>query len=253
MSQTLEIPGSNQGGFADRLGAVIRRTGILSAGEFAKAINRSPGQAAMYGGAVGGLLGLGTTAAGNLLFRRGRKKSLIAGTLLGAGLGAGGFAGSSYLANNNARRQELDKLVAEGETRGYHKGYLNPQDVEVHPSVREPLFQKGASFSKRALFQQGGSGREDMAFITNRLMSASDIGDLERRHMLRLVQQLPQGRVSELASILRTAFGGGLGILIAKYLLGMNLGGSILMALVGGALGSRSSGRSRNAFGQTHF
>ena len=71
-----------------------------------------------------------------------------------------------------------------------------------------------------------------------------------KSEVLRILQQLDPRRLSEVHSLVRASAGAGIAFLLARYLLGLGMGGSTLMALIGGGLGAMSGGAAINAFGQ---
>ena len=136
---------------------------------------------------------------------------------LGAMLGAGALGGGSWLAGTlmNMKRKQLAKQ---------------------------------ASF-------YGNSGSSPESFISNKIALDSGLSFNEKTQLSGLIGQLSDGQTGELAKLLRTITGAGVGLVIAKYLLKLGLGGTILSTIIGGAIGSRMGGKSlsRDVFGNARL
>lgn len=139
-------------------------------------------------------------------------------------LGAGGAGGGAWLIGTlmNLRKQKLR---------------------EQHH------LQKAASF-------YGHSTTDPQAFILARVAQDPSIGFQAKSQISQSLDQLTAGQISDLAKLIRTAVGAGVGALVAKYLLRLGLGGTILGALVGGYTGSRFGGSKsieRDLFGNARL
>ena len=103
----------------------------------------------------------------------------------------------------------------------------------------------GRNYTKQA--SMGGSGSQIATMLSgDPSLSFSDKADLLRSiNLLNMMQQ------QQLASVLRTAGGAGVGALIAKFLLKMGAGGQVAGALIGGSMGrGYSNGFLRNKRGE---
>lgn len=192
---------------------------------------KDPMTQTLTGAGIGAMGGLGLALARRLLGHR--NAGLMNGLLAGAALGGITGAGGGWLYRNNVQRK--DYLNQLHETR-------NPVPAEYKRIDAKYQREKAAGF--------GGS---EQSFIINKLLSASDISDLQKRHMVNLVSQLSPQQASALSGALRRFTGGALGYFIAQYLLKFNLGGRILSAIVGGALIGSGRPANKNVFNQTVF
>lgn len=109
--------------------------------------------------------------------------------------------------------------------------------------------RKDALLNKRAFYV--AEGQDPLQYIQARLFEDGSLPPAQLAHLSQQVRQLPQGSLIKLADLLRTAVGGAVGYLVARFLLNMGGVGTTLLsglgALAGAASGSRTS---RNAFGQ---
>jgi len=89
--------------------------------------------------------------------------------------------------------------------------------------------------SKRAGWRMGNDGRQQVMEAIN---SAPGLSFQQRSQFMLGVSKLPDTQVNQLASLLRTATGFGVGALVAKFLSGAGLGGMLLGGLIGGVIGN---------------
>jgi len=108
--------------------------------------------------------------------------------------------------------------------------------------------------AKQASFY-GNSGSSPASFISNKIAQDGGLSFNEKTQLSGLIGQLSDGQTGELAKLLRTITGAGVGALIAKYLLKLGLGGTILSSILGGVVGSRLGGKSidRDVFGNARL
>jgi hypothetical protein len=97
--------------------------------------------------------------------------------------------------------------------------------------------------------ESGTNGSEALMDIQAKLYQDYSTTSQIKSEVLRLLQTLSPQQLSRVHSIVRSTAGAGIGFLLAKYLFGMGIGGSVLMGLLGGGLGMMSGGQSVNAFG----
>ena len=176
---------------------------------------RWPG--AGVGAVAGGLTGAGLGALYNYLMREPWDdtsiwKDAIRGGLYGGGLGvlAGWESGRDY------------------ENAGY--GHKTASAFSSNPYMPNSALDTPA------------------AIINNRIMADSLLSFDQRNQLMSLVSQLPSNALSQLAPMIAAATGAGVGALIAKYLLGMGITGTVIISILGGSLGNRLGQPSEPAF-----
>jgi hypothetical protein len=162
-------------------------------------------------GATGAIVG-GLAGAGSALVSGG---NIGRGTLTGAGTGLAGMLLASMYARNRLANTPAYQL----------------------PRPARPWEEKRAFASDPTMV------------IQQKLMSDGSLSYSDKSIILQQINQLDAGQKSHLADVLRTAMGAGIGVLIARYLLKFGIGGTALLGIIGGAVGSQYFGN-RNAYGQ---
>ena len=95
----------------------------------------------------------------------------------------------------------------------------------------------------------GVNGSEEMMDIQAKIFQDYSASSQIKSELIRLLQSLSPQQLSRVHSIVRGAAGAGIAYLLARYLLNLGVGGSTLMALLGGGIGMMSGGSPINAFG----
>jgi hypothetical protein len=171
----------------------------------------------LHGALAGGISAIGANALSSAFRRDGSPFSWWQAGLLGAGIGAGAAGGLGH---------------------GFQKGQQ---------------YYKSAA-SKKAFFLPGNKGegvQRNLSYVLGRLNSDTSVDPANKMQLISLVETLPSQDLSKLAGILRMVGGATAGFVIAKYLLGANIGGSMITSLIGGL--AAKPGPQKNAFGQTFF
>lgn len=81
-------------------------------------------------------------------------------------------------------------------------------------------------------------GFSDVAMINNKIMGDPTLDFQQRRQLMNLINQLPSTSISQLAPVVGSALGAGVGAIIAKYLLKMGITGTIITSILGSRFGS---------------
>lgn len=161
--------------------------------------------------------------------------------LIGALMGGAAGAGLGYLRGSNPLLWGLGGAAAGG-----LGSYLIGNAVSKH---RRSLESKQAAWY--AMDDEGGAnGSEEMMDIQAKLFQDYSASSQVKAELIRLLQSLDPRQLERVHSLVRGAIGGGAAFLVAKYLLGLGLGTSTLMGLIGGGMGMMSGQRPMNAFGQ---
>lgn len=173
-------------------------------------LGTNTGASALTGAGLGGALGAG--------------KALMTGgdvgknTAVGAGLGAAGMLLLSAFAKNRLNNTQWSQTA-----------------------LPEPPGRVKSSF-----YVAQSSATAD---LRNKLMQDSALGNADKTTLLNYVSQLSDNQKQDLSRLIGPVAGAGLGIVIARYLLGLGFGGTALLAIIGGAVGNSLAG-SRDAYGQ---
>lgn len=114
--------------------------------------------------------------------------------------------------------------------------------------LREKQMGKHASF-------YGNSSADPASYVSSRIALDSSLGFTEKTQLSGLVDKLSDGQTQELAKLLRAAGGAAIGALVAKYMLRLGLTGTVLSAILGGAIGSAWGNKSidRDVFGNARL
>lgn len=99
----------------------------------------------------------------------------------------------------------------------------------------------------KASFYMGGSDSD----VQSKVMGDNSLDPVDKTTLLHFVKQLAPDRKAELQHLIGTVSGAGVGLVIARFLLGLGIGGTALLSLVGAGVGRVMSGGSRNAFGRS--
>ena len=167
------------------------------------------------------------------------KISPSAGALVGAltTLTAGGIGGALY--NTFTKHRRIDPETGEeasllkdilygagiGGTAGGFLGYALGNDKQ------------------NAKTASAFDGFSDVAMINNKIMGDPTLDFQQRRQLMNLINQLPGTSISQLAPVVGSALGAGVGAIIAKYLLKMGITGTIITSILGSRFGSSLASR----------
>jgi hypothetical protein len=162
----------------------------------------------------------------NVAYHPGR--AILGGTALGGLVGAGFGA--------MTRRDPLHTALLGAVLGGAGSGVASGLTHLLNPPV------------KRAFYAQDENSNP-LQFIQAQLFGDRGMGSAEKASLMQSVGQLSPAQLQTLTQMLRTGVGASVGLLIARYLLRLGFTGSLLLALAGGALGSRMGRSPANAFG----
>lgn len=101
---------------------------------------------------------------------------------------------------------------------------------------------------KQAFYATGEES--PLAFVQQRLFADTSSDSRLRSFVLQSVGGLPPDQLQSLQRLLRGSVTGGAVYLVARYLLQLGVGGSTLLALLGGLAGARSGGGPRDVYGE---
>lgn len=143
------------------------------------------------------------------------RHSMLGSALLGAGIGGAGAYGLSSLmqGNMNAKRRAWKE---------------------------ERMRSKMASSSGGALDE-----------VARRLAADYSLSGGQKSLLIQMLESVSGHQAEALASALRFAGGASVGMLVARFLLGLGMGGSALMGILGGTGALAMLGGGQNAYGQT--
>ena len=105
----------------------------------------------------------------------------------------------------------------------------------------------GSAGVKRS-FYAGNTQSDPYQYIARALNSDNSYNMMEKQQLLPMVSRLAPQQMQELSGLLRGATAGGAIYLIARYLLNLGVGGSLVLSILGGSVFGNSS--TRNAYGQ---
>jgi hypothetical protein len=89
-----------------------------------------------------------------------------------------------------------------------------------------------------------GAMSDDKDYVRWRVLNDRGTSQHEKQSLLQAIGQLDSSDIGELANVLRTAIGAGVGVLVAKFLMKAGVGGMLMGALTGGFVGARLGGPS---------
>ena len=113
------------------------------------------------------------------------------------------------------------------------------------------LLMRNANLQKQAgFYAMGGSDSDPFSAIQARIFSDSTVPSDEKALLMSLLSQLSPHDASRLSEQVAGLVGAGVGAAVARFLLHMGIGGTALLGIVGGAVGSQFGGSPRNAYGQ---
>ncbi len=211
------IPGTQEGSLAYQMGAKIPQ--LLEGKQSLAPVADWMERAEgnpWRSGLYGGLVGAGGGALLGHLLDRDPTQAAM--------LGAGGVGGAAWLVGTLLNMQK--------------------QKAREHRAIA-----KAASF-------YGQSSTDPSAFVLQRVAQDPALSFQAKSTISESLQQLSDGQVASLAKLLKTVVGAGVGAIVAKYLLRLGLGGTILGAIVGGYTGSSLGGSKsieRDLFGNARL
>lgn len=155
----------------------------------------------------------------------------LGGTLAGglAGLGTGLFTGRDWLRS---------ALMGAG-IGGVGSAGLS----EMVRYMNQPRLP--GSMVKQNFYAMPEADADPIEIIQRKLFNDSGLDARQKSGLLSLLSGLPPTQLKLLLSLVRGSVGAGVGYLIAKFLFRLGVGGTVIMSLLGGAVGA-GSGSHRN-------
>ena len=150
--------------------------------------------------------------------------------LIGAALGSAAGLGHGLVSDSPGRSAAIGAIVGAG------GATLLSKIIEMRQRKKYAFYAMGDSNPVQA--------------IQTKLFQDMSLSGSEKSGLMGLVARLGPTEQNNLSSVLRGTIGASIGFVIARYLAGMGMTGSILMSILGGGIGSQASGLPTNAMGQ---
>jgi len=213
--QGVNLPGNLHSDPAYNLGSRIGNFAPKLLSPFTLAAKKSP----YFGAGVGALTGAGI--GGLLSYLRGGK--LGKGALIGGLIGGAGLGGLGYYRNNP----------------------INWSSFNNHSKRKNNLVSDENSLIEKYGMYKKAYGLSHGDDVTSKIYRDTSLTLRQKNELATQVNYLNQQQKSRLSQLLAGAFGGGIGMIVAKYLLGLGKFGTILTAIVSG-VGAASTFGSRS-------
>ena len=180
-------------------------------------------------GVTGSVLGAGLGGLSGLLLGNPMKHALV-----GAGIGGLGLGGLGYMRGNPDWAQDMGFDVRRGDNAlRYDKE--NPL-TDLSTEEQELKLTKESMFKVAYGMSNAGSD------IVRKLYRDTELTLRQKQELASQVNNLNNSELQRLDQMVRGAIGGGVGYLVAKYLLGLGKFGTILTTIVSGLASSRFGG-----------
>ena len=213
-------------------------------------VGKIPGglNALVTGGALGGLTGA--------IINKLRGGSFGRGAAWGAGIGALGLGAVGHMASGDdwAQRTPILNMFVPpknpsniaGQDKPFTPGGKAPG--KTYDQIREGLPKKAA---------WGHSGGGDTSAITSKIYRDAKLTLMQKQELANQVKSLNAQQVNRLNMLVGSAWGGGVGLIIAKYLLGLGKFGTILTTIASGLMGASMnrtpSKPSQDMYGRSYY
>jgi hypothetical protein len=207
--------------------------------------------------------GLGGAALGGL-FNKLRGGSFGKGALIGGGLGAAGLTAVGHMTSGPGWFQKIPGIgkYFPGDQKTQIAGNSKPTSMMGRPLGQETYDQQDHALGmeklqhvKQALWGQGGANTSD---ISRKIFQDTKLTLMQKQELSNQVKNLNAQQANRLNQMISSAFGGGIGLVVAKYLLGLGKFGTILTTIASGLLGA-SMGRGQSpkpthdAYGRPYY
>lgn len=184
-------------------------------------------------------------------------RSLAGAALLGGGLGAG----AGFLAHKDpvvtglagAGLASLLGLGARSLMRRHRSQAAQDYETSLNP-VRTPTLEQLKAKENQELKRAAtyvDSNEDPLMYIRGRLLTEGSLDAAQKARYIQQLNLLSPFQLDALAQALRAVVGGGVGYLVARFLLGAGSFGRLLGAGVGAMIGGGMSGLPTNSFGQS--
>ena len=201
----------------------------------------------------------------NVLFNaiQGATKQFNENPIAAAGLGALGAGGTAaavagikdLIRPKRRRHAELESTTDKMKDSGKKWALRGFAGAGLASLAHQYLKKESSSnLQKNAFFSQ--SAAEDKEIVKNKLARDTALTFQEKSTLSRKVDQLSSSEASNLRDIVSSLIGGGIGVAVAKFLMGAGFTGQTLAAIAGVALGNSlfgSSGPPTTADGNARF
>lgn len=186
--------------------------------------------------ATGGLAGAAIGAIVNKL----RGGSAGKGALWGAGIGSLGLGALGYMSRNKNWGSDIPLIGGLFKKPDTLSDPSNPQIsrtgrklTPLTPDQQSQSLAKEASMDKSAMMDQK---------IFSKIWNDNALTLMQKQHLANEVRYLDESKKRQLNQIVSGAFGGGIGFLIAKYLLGMGKYSTVLTTIISGLTAANFGG-----------
>lgn len=180
--------------------------------------------------ATGGLAGAAIGALANKL----RGGSLSTGALWGAGIGSLGLGALGYMSRNEDWASKLPLIG----------GMFADPNTLNNPNIPQVGIQ-GSAFTDKTPEQQSQSLLEKSSStmeVISKIYNDHALTLMQKQHLANEVRYLDSSKQRQLDQIVSGAFGGGIGFLVAKYLLGMGKFSTVLTTIISGLTAANFGG-----------
>lgn len=163
-----------------------------------------------FGSILGSLVALGTTASQYL--GGNPNPNILKNLLIGSSLGT--LAGSIYGLNYKHKKDQKKK---------YASYKFIKRSFAIYPPYSNNLFDTdiNAAFNR----------------VSSKILSDNNLSIFQKNELINYIKQQPSSILQDLDKLTGAAIGGGIGYLIANYLLGMGKRGNIIMSILGAIMG----------------
>ena len=189
--------------------------------------------------------GVGGALAGGLWNKFVNKGTFGRGAAWGAGIGAAGLGALGHVTSGKdwLQRTPILKMFATPPKSNIagHRLPMGPGGSignKTNDEIRGGLPAKSGSLKEAAWGQSGGA---NISTITRKIFQDTKLTLMQKQELTNQVKYLNAQQASKLNMLVGSAWGGGVGLVIAKYLLGLGKFGTILTTIASGLLGASMS------------
>jgi hypothetical protein len=210
------------------------------------------------------LTGAGVGAVGGGLINKLRGGSFGRGAAWGAGIGGLGLGALGHMTSGDdwAERTPVLNMFVSPKKPSNIAGHSKPitpggsTPVRTYDEVSDglPRFEKNNSYKQAAW---GHSSGANTSAITSKIYRDAKLTLMQKQELTNQVKSLNAQQANRLSMLVGGAMGGGVGLIIAKYLLGLGKFGTILTTIASGLMGagmSRSQGKpTHDMYGRQYY
>jgi len=193
----------------------------------------------VLGAGLGGLAGMFTGSPGR-------------GALLGAGIGGLGMGALGFMRNNPEWAQDMGMALRRGEKAESYDAKNPLSDLTPEEQAEDLLTLNKQSMHKIA-YGLNSSGDD----VIRKLYRDTELTLRQKQELTNQVGNLNANELQRLNQMIRGAVGGGVGFVVAKYLLGLGKFGTVLTTIVSGLasarFGSPTPSRPTDSLGRPYY